>query len=248
LSDSNPLLVLESPPVTEKNRLILASNSPRRRQLLALANWNFIVSAADVDESLYENESPSDYVLRLAEKKARAVKADTDQIVLAADTTVVDGSDILGKPTDDAEAMQMLTQLRGRTHQVYTGLALLRISDGLLLKELSITDVPMRAYSDEEIRSYVATGDPLDKAGAYAIQHPEFSPVASMSGCYAGVMGLPLCHVVRMMRQMDIEPNADVPLNCQKLLNYDCPVFEKILFGIGELAPESDSKLSDSKL
>jgi len=215
--------------VTEKNSLILASNSPRRRQLLALANWNFVVSVADVDESLYENESPADYVLRLAEKKARAIKADANQIILAADTTVVDGSEILGKPRDNAEAVQMLTQLRGRTHQVYTGVALLRVSDGLILKEFCVTDVPMRAYSDEEIESYVTTGDPLDKAGAYAIQHSEFSPVASMSGCYASVMGLPLCHVVRMIRKMDVEPHADAPVECQKFLEYDCPVFSKYL-------------------
>jgi len=225
----NLLLVLESPPVNEKNSLILASNSPRRRHLLALANWNFVVSVADVDEGQYENESPADYVLRLAETKARAIKADMDQIILAADTTVVDGSEIRGKPKDNAEAVKMLTQLRGRTHQVYTGVALLRVSDGFLLTDLCVTDVPMRAYSDEEIRSYVATGDPLDKAGAYAIQHPEFSPVASMNGCYASVMGLPMCHVVRMMRKMEVEPNADVPMNCQKFLEYDCPVFESIL-------------------
>ena len=224
-------LVLESPPVTEKNSLILASNSPRRHQLLALAHWDFVVSVADVDESTRTNESPADYVLRLAETKARAVQADADQIILAADTTVVDGFEILGKPQDNAEAIKMLTQLRGRTHQVYTGVALLRVSDGLLLKDICVTDVPMRNYSDEEIRSYVATGDPLDKAGAYAIQHPEFSPVADMNGCYASVMGLPLCHVVRMMRKMDIEPNADVPLNCQKFLEYDCPVYGKILSG-----------------
>jgi predicted house-cleaning NTP pyrophosphatase (Maf/HAM1 superfamily) len=87
----------------------------------------------------------------------------------------------------------------------------------------------MRHYSDEEIQSYVATGDPLDKAGAYAIQHSGFRPVASMDGCYASVMGLPLCHVVRMMRRMDVQPNADVPQNCQKLLEYDCPVYNKYL-------------------
>ena len=87
----------------------------------------------------------------------------------------------------------------------------------------------MRAYSDEEIQSYVATGDPLDKAGAYAIQHPEFHPVAHMDGCYASVMGLPLCHVVKLMRRMGIHPNADVPINCQKLLEYDCPVYRDIL-------------------
>ena len=211
--------------------LILASNSPRRKQLLALMGLNFVVSIADVDESQYENEMPADYVLRLAEEKARAIKADADSIILAADTTVVDGSEILGKPKDDAEAVQMLTQLRGRTHQVYTGLALLRVSAGLLLRDLGVTDVPMRNYSDEEIRAYVATGDPLDKAGSYAIQHPGFSPVASMDGCYASVMGLPLCHLTRTLRKMDIQPNTDVPLHCQQLLEYDCPVFNSILNG-----------------
>jgi len=218
-------------PVLESSfvNLILASNSPRRRQLLSLTDWEFTVSVADVDESQYENESPADYVLRLAEKKARAVRADADDIILASDTTVVDGIDILGKPEDDEEAMFMLTRLRGRGHQVYTGVALLRMSDGLLLTDLCVTDVPMRDYSDEEIRAYVATGDPLDKAGAYAIQHPEFRPVAGMQGCYASVMGLPLCHVVRMMRRMDVHPGADIPSNCQKLLEYDCPVYDSIL-------------------
>lgn len=209
--------------------LILASNSPRRRQLIGLTGWDFVVSVADVDESVRENESPADYVLRLAETKARAVRVNAENIILAADTTVVDGSDILGKPADDAEAVAMLTRLRGRTHQVFTGIALLRGSDDSLLTDLCVTDVPMRAYSDEEIRSYVATGDPFDKAGAYAIQHPGFNPVIDMKGCYASVMGLPLCHVVRLMRRMDIQPNADVPANCQKLLEYDCPVFESIL-------------------
>lgn len=219
--------MLESSPMT----LILASNSPRRRQLLALAGWDFIVSVADVDESSLPNETPADYVLRLAETKARAIQAEAGQVILAADTTVVDGSDILGKPRDDKEAIAMLTRLRGRTHQVYTGIALLRMSDGLLLKDLCVTDVPMRGYSDEEIQLYVATGDPLDKAGAYAIQHPDFSPVASMDGCYASVMGLPLCHVVSLMRNMGLSPNTDVPLNCQKLLEYDCPVYTSVLSG-----------------
>lgn len=223
------LPVIESSPVT----LILASNSPRRRQLLALAGWDFVVSVADVDESGYENESPADYVLRLAKTKARttASRMDGNHIILAADTTVVDGHEILGKPADDAEATAMLTQLRGRTHQVYTGIALLRMSDSLLLTDLCVTDVPMRSYSDEEIRAYVATGDPLDKAGAYAIQHSGFRPVASMAGCYASVMGLPLCHVARLMRRMDVQPNADVPQNCQKLLEYDCPVYNSVLSG-----------------
>jgi septum formation protein len=216
--------VLESVFVTEKPQLILASNSPRRRQLLSLAGWQFNVSAANVDETEYQHESPSDYVLRLAETKARAVQADADQVVLAADTTVVDGMDILGKPKDNAEATAMLMRLRGHTHQVYTGIALLRPRDGRLLKDLCITDVPMRDYSAEEIEAYVATGDPLDKAGAYAIQHPQFHPVANLDGCYASVMGLPMCHVILLMRKMNIQPNADVFAGCETLLEYHCPV------------------------
>lgn len=224
--------MLESFSVTEKPPLILASNSPRRRQLLSLTGLPFVVSAANVDESTRSNESPADYVLRLAETKAVAVKADADQIVLAADTTVVDGSDILGKPEDDAEATAMLRRLRGHTHQVYTGVALLRESNGLLLKDLCVTDVPMRDYSDDEIRDYVATGDPLDKAGAYAIQHSEFHPVASMEGCFANVMGLPVCHVILLMRKMNLEPNTDFFASCETLLEYRrCPVSHAILNG-----------------
>lgn len=223
--------MLESRFVTEKPLLILGSNSPRRRQLLALTGWPFSVSAADVDESQYANENPTDYVLRLAATKARAIKADAGQIVLAADTTVVDKGEILGKPKDNAEAVDMLRRLRGHTHQVYTGVALYRVRDGLLLKDLCVTDVPMRDYSDEEIAAYVRTGDPLDKAGAYAIQHAEFKPVADLGGCFASVMGLPVCHVIRLMRQMDIQPNSDFFRSCETLLEYDCPVSNAILSG-----------------
>jgi MAF protein len=217
--------------VTEAPSLILASNSPRRRQLLALTGLPFVVSAANVDESQLSNESPTDYVLRLAETKARAIQANGNQFVLAADTTVVDGSDILGKPQDETEAVAMLTRLRGHTHQVYTGVALLRVSDGLLRKDLCVTDVPMRNYSDDEIRAYVATGDPLDKAGAYAIQHSEFHPVTRMEGCYASVMGLPLCYVVRMLRELGVSVNTAITENCQQLLEYPCPVYETIMNG-----------------
>ena len=226
--------MLESPFVTDQPQLILASNSPRRRQLLSLAGWQFSVAAANVDESQYPNESPSEYVLRLAETKARATKADVDQIVLAADTTVVDGTEILGKPTDSGGATAMLRRLRGHTHQVYTGIALLRLGDGLLLKDLCVTDVPMRDYSDEEISAYVATGDPLDKAGAYAIQHPQFHPVAELEGCYASVMGLPMCHVILLMRKMNIQPNADVFAGCETLLEYQCPVPNLVALNAGD--------------
>ena len=225
--------MLESLSVTGKPMLILGSNSPRRRQLLSLTGWSFSISAADVDESQYPNESPTEYVLRLAETKARATataRADADQIVLAADTAVVDGADILGKPKSSEDAIAMLRRLRGHVHQVYTGIALFHSRDGLLLKDLCVTDVPMRDYSDEEIYAYVQTGDPLDKAGAYAIQHPQFQPVAieNLEGCYASVMGLPVCHVIRLMRMMDIQPETDFFLSCETLLEYQCPVSDMI--------------------
>jgi MAF protein len=226
--------------------LILASNSPRRKELLALAGWPFEVIVSNTDESLHANESPGDYVIRLAQGKARASAADAgaDQIVLAADTAVVDGNAILGKPADPSEAKRMLRQLRGHVHQVYTGIAVLRVGDGVIHTDLCVTDVPMRAYSEAEIEAYVATNDPLDKAGAYAIQHPQFQPVEDMQGCYASVMGLPLCHVTRLLTKMDYPPVAAVPMKCQAFLNYSCPIFADVLAPL--VSPQFS--LKDSKI
>ncbi len=219
--------------MTEKINLVLASNSPRRRQLLALGNWNFTVSVSDVDESQLPGELPGDYVLRLAREKAltAAGRVPAESIIIGSDTAVIDGNEILGKPRDEADAERMLRQLRGRVHQVYTGLAIHRPNDGLTITDLCITDVPMRFYTDEELLAYVGTRDPMDKAGAYAIQHPDFKPVASMKGCYASVMGLPMCHVVRGLKKFGIQPEADVPQGCQALLAYQCPVSDAILRG-----------------
>jgi MAF protein len=225
--------VLESQAVSEKNTLVLASNSPRRRQLLSLGGWMFSVSVADVDESQHPGEAPGDYVLRLAKTKAHksAENAHQDSVVIAADTAVVDGNDILGKPVNEQDAVRMLRRLRGHTHQVYTGLALLRVGDGHTLSDLTVTDVPMRNYGDEEIDAYVRTGDPLDKAGAYAIQHSQFHPVENLHGCFASVMGLPLCRLTRLLEQFDMHPEADVEGRCQIELQYDCPVSNAILRG-----------------
>jgi septum formation protein len=211
--------------------LLLASNSPRRKQLLALGGWEFTTCPSDLDETALPRETPRDYVLRLAEAKARASAPQTlsEQVVIGSDTAVIIDGDILGKPADFAEAKAMLRRLRGRTHQVYTGIAVFRPVDGKFARDLCITDVPMRAYSDEEISVYVATGDPLDKAGAYAIQHPGFQPVASMSGCFSSVMGLPHCHLARLLKEFGIQPAADLPGNCQAFLKYQCPVFPSIL-------------------
>jgi len=219
--------------VNDKNVLVLASNSPRRKQLLALGGWDFDVNVADIDEAPLEVETPKEYVVRLAQAKALAIKdkVSKESIVIGSDTTVVDGDSILGKPVDTDDAERMLKQLRGRTHQVYTGIAVYRIEDDKMFTDMSITDVPMRKYSDDEIKAYIATGDPMDKAGAYAIQHPKFKPVESMRGCYAGVMGLSMCHVLRTLQKFEIIPNTDVPSACQTLLNYHCQVFPAILSG-----------------
>ncbi len=216
-----------------KPSLVLASNSPRRRELLALGGWSFDVRPADVDERRLPGEAPASYVLRLAEAKARACadSARTGSILVGADTAVVDRDDILGKPVDKAEAVEMLRRLSGRTHQVYTGIAILRLADGKLVTDLCITDVPMRAYREDEIETYVASGDPLDKAGAYAIQHAGFHPVERLAGCYASVMGLPLCHLTRSLRKLDIAPSTDISAECQSALKYDCPVTAAILRG-----------------
>lgn len=215
----------------DKIKFVLASNSPRRKQLFGLGGWEFTVIVADIDETPFEGESPREYVIRLAKAKALAIqpRAESDAVILGSDTTVVDGNEILGKPVDEADAWRMLKQLRGRVHQVYTAIAILR--DGKIVTDLSITDVPMRNYSDAEIEAYIQTGDPMDKAGAYAIQHPGFKPVSVLEGCRASVMGLPMCHVLRTLSQFDIAASADVPAACQSLLQYDCKVSSAILSG-----------------
>ncbi len=213
--------------------LVLASNSPRRRELLQLGGWAFRTNPVYVDESLRPGEAPADYVLRLAEDKVRlcAVTELADGILLAADTAVMDGKAVLGKPRDAAEAAVMLKNLRGHTHQVLTGLALLRTSDGKLVTDLCVTDVPMRAYHDDEIETYVLTGDPLDKAGAYAIQHAGFHPVEGLRGCQASVMGLPLCHLSRSLRKLRLEPGNGIAAACQSALSYACPISAAVLHG-----------------
>jgi septum formation protein len=211
-------------------RIVLASNSPRRKQLLALGGWDFRVAAAEVDESPREGENPERYVARLAEAKAKAaVEARSDEVVVAADTTVVADGRFLGKPADADQAVKMLQQLRGRMHQVFTGLAVLRIADGALLADFCSTDVTMRDYSDEEIAAYVSSGDPMDKAGAYAIQHRGFNPANPLQGCYANVVGLPLCNLIRTLKKVGVSARNDVPRACQAALQYECPVFEMIL-------------------
>jgi MAF protein len=185
----------------------------------------------DIDESQLDGESPRDYVQRLAQKKADAAarKLSPGDIVIAADTTVADGDEILGKPSSPQEAQWMLQRLRGRMHQVFTAISVFDVGSTLRLADLCRTDVLMRTYSQQEISAYVASGDPLDKAGAYAIQHRGFDPVEKIEGCYANVVGLPLCHLVRLLREFDIYPLTNITQDCQESLHYTCPIRDMVL-------------------
>ena len=219
--------------------IILASSSPRRRELLALGGWKYQSISAPVNEILFVGEKPLQYVLRLAEAKAHAgvLHANPGDVVISADTIVVDvqmsssGSDeleIMGKPSSKEEATHMLLHLRGHIHQVYTAIAVLQSGNRLLYTDICATDVPMRSYSEDEIAAYVASGDPFDKAGGYAIQHEGFRPVDRLYGCYANVVGLPLCHLARTLKKIDILPEVNIPIACQNTLHFHCPVYKSI--------------------
>jgi len=177
-------------------RLILASGSPRRRELLASLKIEFEVIKPDVDETQHPDEPPFDYVRRLSTLKARAVatKIEGEAVILAADTIVVDDENMIqGKPGDADEARRMLRHLRGRDHTVCTAFTLLPTDDdSQAITALTFTQVTMRDYTDAEIESYIETGDPFDKAGGYAIQHEGFHPVAQIDGNYNNVVGLPI--------------------------------------------------------
>lgn len=172
-------------------RLILASSSPRRQGFIAALGLDFTIEAADIDETSAPGETPAALVRRLSRSKALTVAVrHMGEVVLAADTVVVLDGQILGKPADRGEAIGMLAALRGRGHEVFTSVSV--ASAGTVDTGLCRSQVWMRSYATAEIQAYVATGDPLDKAGAYAIQHPLFSPVERWEGCFAGIMGLPL--------------------------------------------------------
>ena len=203
--------------------LVLASGSPRRRELLAVLGLPFIVVAAEVDERQQPGESPVALVQRLSRAKAAAVAPrHPDAVIVAADTIVVLDGLVLGKPADAEDAARMLRALRGRAHLVYSAVTALDAATGREVTEVSESRVWMRDYSDAEIAAYVASGDPLDKAGAYAIQHQGFAPVARIEGCYASVMGLPLGHLARALAAVGVLVEVDVAQACQAAIDVEC--------------------------
>jgi nucleoside triphosphate pyrophosphatase len=192
----------------ENVKLILASASPRRRELLAQVGLKFTVAAANLNEALLPDEAAAAYVRRLAEEKAVAVwnahKAeDTPEdplIVLGADTCVVSDGHILGKPTNTADARRMLELLSGRTHAVLTGLA--AVSARKTVRDVEVTQVTFNELTDRDIAQYIASGEPLDKAGAYAIQGHAARWIPRIEGCYFNVVGLPIARTVALLEEV----------------------------------------------
>jgi septum formation protein len=186
------------------NRFVLASASPRRRELLDLIGIRHAVDPADVDESLLDGESPPGYVERLARAKASVVAArHPEAVVVGADTTVVLGDDILGKPLDPGDAKRMLARLAGHTHEVCTGIAV--VHAGKIASAVERVAVTFRTLTPRDIESYVATGEPMDKAGAYGIQGWGATIVERIDGDYFSVMGLGLRRLVALLEEVGVE-------------------------------------------
>ncbi len=182
--------------------LILASASPRRRELLAILGFDFSVVIPEIDETVFAGEQPRTFAERLASEKAHAV--DTDGVVIAADTIVVKNETILGKPADGEDARRMLQSLSGSSHKVITGVCI-RDSARTVVFSVS-TRVAFRPLSNEEIYAYIETGEPMDKAGAYAIQAGAAHMVRSIEGSYTNVVGLPLCELHESLISFLIPP------------------------------------------
>ena len=180
--------------------IILASQSPRRKELLDLFHLPFEIRVADIDETMDSRKSPFDEVARVSRAKAQAIPREENDVVIAADTIVVCGGHVLGKPRDEADAVRMLSLLSGRDHQVMTGMTVIRGEKSISCTE--VTDIHFRSLSEKEIRNYVATGEPMDKAGSYGIQGGAALFAEKMVGDYYNVMGLPVCRLGMILKEI----------------------------------------------
>lgn len=179
-------------------QLILASQSPRRKELLGLFHIPFSIRVADIDETMDSDKPACQEVARVSRSKALATPREADDVVIAADTIVVCAGQVLGKPRDEEDAFRMLRLLSGRDHQVMTGMTVLRGDKELVHTE--ITDIHFRHLSDKEIHRYIASGEPMDKAGSYGIQGGAALFAEKMAGDYYNVMGLPVCRLGQMLK------------------------------------------------
>lgn len=188
-------------------QLILASQSPRRKALMELFHIPFAIRVADIDESMDLSQPPSREVARVSQLKAEAVRQDSAEAVVAADTIVVCDGQVLGKPKDEADAFRMLRLLSGKSHQVMTGMTVLKGEQITVCTE--VTDIHFRPLTDGEILSYIRTGEPMDKAGAYGIQGGAALFVDWIRGDYYNVMGLPVCRLGQILREIAPELMED---------------------------------------
>lgn len=188
--------------------IILASASPRRQALMRLFRLPFTVRVADIDEAMDESKPPFDEVARVSLLKAEAVPRQPEDVVIAADTIVVCGGKVLGKPKDEADAFQMLRLLSGKDHQVMTGLTVLRGDSSTVCTE--VTDIHFRSLSDREILAYIRTGEPMDKAGSYGIQGGAALFAEKIVGDYFNVVGLPVCRLGQILREIAPELMEDL--------------------------------------
>ena len=180
-------------------KLVLASKSPRRVELLRLAGIPFSIRTVDIDESVRQGEAPADYVHRLAYEKANAVITFHHELILAADTTVVLNGEVLGKPEDDADARRMIRALSGKRHEVITGVCLRQ--GKYYTRELTTTSVWFTELREDEIEEYVASGEPMDKAGGYGIQGLASKYIERIEGSYTNVVGLPIALIYKHIRE-----------------------------------------------
>ncbi|MBE7532232.1 MAG: septum formation protein Maf [Ardenticatenaceae bacterium] len=214
---------------------LLASQSPRRRELMKLLGRPVRPLPADVDEGSITVPDPAVNVMDTAVLKAHTIAhtfiphPGTRIILIAADTTVAVDGEMLNKPVDAADAQRMLRRLRGRAHKVHSGYVVRDMSSGAEVVGVHTAVVTMRPYTDAEIDSYVATGDPMDKAGAYAIQHPVFRPVQTLQGCFLGVMGLPLCDLLGALAQLGVNTAVDLTAVHRAHQQFPCPLFDRVV-------------------
>lgn len=210
---------------SNRNKLVLASGSPRRREIIQALDIDVeIVSPGGEEGPPLPDETPEAYVIRLSQEKAqRAAVNRPNAVILSADTSVVLGSDILGKPASHNEAVQMLERLRGRNHQVITGFTILDATSGKSLSGAKSSEIYLRNFSDKEIADYVASGESLDKAGAYAVQDKNFRPAHRTEGCYLNIVGLPLCEVIQQLCKIGLDAKLrkgwQLPDECE-----NCPL------------------------
>jgi MAF protein len=217
--------------MTNHYPLVLASASPRRRQIIRQLGLPFTVCVSPADEDAVQQHyhgSAEGLAQWTAAHKALmtlTLPEFANHLIIAADTTVILDDQVLGKPRDEAHARELLLSLRGRWHHVVTGVVVSTIIDDKLHMHGASCKTPvlMRPYSEEEVASYIASGDPMDKAGAYGIQHPQFQPTERINGCYLNVVGLPVCTLVELLAKFDVYPATTGPQNTA------CPWSERCL-------------------